>query len=103
VFEGNGGDLRIGLPMQSIHDGQVLRHTPLRLSVFIEAPVESINTIVSKHSFVKEFLDHAWLFCFTSIQRMELLVAIKKGSGWHYALLPKTMQFLECILNFELT
>ncbi len=23
VFEGNGGDLRIGLPLQSLHDGQV--------------------------------------------------------------------------------
>ena len=38
VFEGNGGDLRIGLPMQSIHDGERFVHTPLRLSVFIEAP-----------------------------------------------------------------
>ena len=38
VFEGNGGDLRIGLPMQSLHDGHTLRHAPLRLSVFIEAP-----------------------------------------------------------------
>jgi hypothetical protein len=38
VFEGNGGDLRIGLSMQSLHDGHTLRHPPLRLSVFIEAP-----------------------------------------------------------------
>ena len=29
VFEGNGGDLRIGLPMQSLHDGRALRaHAP---------------------------------------------------------------------------
>ncbi|MDP5071600.1 MAG: DUF2309 domain-containing protein, partial [Congregibacter sp.] len=26
VFEGNGGDLRIGLPLQSIHDGQQWMH-----------------------------------------------------------------------------
>ena len=31
VFEGNGGDLRIGLPLQSLHDGKRWRHTPLRL------------------------------------------------------------------------
>ena len=37
VFDGNGGDLRIGLLWQSLHDGTHLRHTPLRLSVFIEA------------------------------------------------------------------
>jgi uncharacterized protein len=64
VFEGNGGDLRIGLPMQSIHDGEVLRHTPLRLSVFIEAPVASIDTILTKHAFVRELLDNAWLYLF---------------------------------------
>jgi len=29
VFEGNGGDLRIGLPLQSIHDGDKWRHDPL--------------------------------------------------------------------------
>ena len=34
----NGGDLRIGLPMQSLHDGEKWIHTPLRLSVFIQAP-----------------------------------------------------------------
>jgi uncharacterized protein YbcC (UPF0753/DUF2309 family) len=28
VFEGNGGDLRIGLSIQSFHDGQQWRHTP---------------------------------------------------------------------------
>ncbi len=47
VFEGNGGDLRIGLPMQSLHDGHTLRHTPLRLSVFIEAPQAAIDSVMA--------------------------------------------------------
>ncbi len=53
VFEGNGGDLRIGLPLQSLHDGHVLRHTPLRLSVFIEAPQSSIGAVIGKHKVVE--------------------------------------------------
>lgn len=57
VFEGNGGDLRIGLPLQLLHDGEVLRHTPLRLSVFIEAPLANINTIIAKHEIVRHLLD----------------------------------------------
>ncbi|NBC88567.1 MAG: DUF2309 family protein, partial [Alphaproteobacteria bacterium] len=32
VLEGNGGDLRTGLPWQSVHDGERLIHEPLRLS-----------------------------------------------------------------------
>ena len=64
VFEGNGGDLRIGLPMQSLHDGDDFRHTPLRLSVFIQAPQEPINAIIAKHTTVRQLLDNAWLTVF---------------------------------------
>ena len=31
VLEGNGGDLRVGLPMQSLHNGRAWMHEPLRL------------------------------------------------------------------------
>ena len=46
VLEGNGGDLRVGLPMQSVHDGARFVHEPLRLNVFIEAPVARARTPV---------------------------------------------------------
>lgn len=64
VFEGNGGDLRIGLPLQSLHDGTTLRHTPLRLSVFIEAPQAMLNAVIEKHALVKQLLDGQWLHLF---------------------------------------
>ena len=64
VFEGNGGDLRIGLPMQSLHDGEVLRHTPLRLSVFIEAPRTAIDTVMAAHEIVRQLVGHGWLHLF---------------------------------------
>jgi hypothetical protein len=64
VFEGNGGDLRIGLPLQSLHDGENFRHTPLRLSVFIQAPQDSIDAIIVKHTTVRHLLQHEWLTVF---------------------------------------
>jgi uncharacterized protein len=64
VFEGNGGDLRIGLPLQSLHDGQTWRHTPLRLSVFIQAPQAPIDNIIAKHETVRQLLHNAWLHLF---------------------------------------
>ncbi|ALO45066.1 hypothetical protein PS2015_377 [Pseudohongiella spirulinae] len=63
VFEGNGGDLRIGLAMQ-LHDGGHWRHQPLRLSVFIAAPRDAILTIVRKHAAVAELIDNDWLTVF---------------------------------------
>jgi uncharacterized protein YbcC (UPF0753/DUF2309 family) len=38
VVEGNGGVLRAGLPLQSVHDCEGLVHEPLRISVVIEGP-----------------------------------------------------------------
>jgi uncharacterized protein YbcC (UPF0753/DUF2309 family) len=64
VFEGNGGDLRIGLPMQSLHDGNEWRHTPLRLSVFVEAPTAAIDSVIAGHSVVQHLVEHGWLFLF---------------------------------------
>lgn len=61
VFEGNGGDLRIGLPLQSLHDGHRLRHIPLRLSVFIEAPQISIQAVIAKHEVVRNLVHNGWI------------------------------------------
>jgi uncharacterized protein YbcC (UPF0753/DUF2309 family) len=64
VFEGNGGDLRIGLPFQSVHDGAEWRHEPLRLSVYITAPREAIENIIKSHKTVRDLLHNNWLFLF---------------------------------------
>jgi hypothetical protein len=62
VFEGNGGDLRIGLPWQSLHDGERWLHTPLRLTVVIEAPREAIDRVIGKHAMVRQLVDNQWLY-----------------------------------------
>ena len=64
VFEGNGGDLRIGLAMQSVHDGRTLRHTPLRLSVFVEAPAAAIDAVLAAHDAPRQLVDNGWLHLF---------------------------------------
>lgn len=61
VFEGNGGDLRIGLARQSLHDGQRWMHEPLRLTVIIDAPREAIERVIARHATVRQLLDNGWL------------------------------------------
>ncbi len=65
VFEGNGGDLRIGLSIQSLHDGKQWMHQPLRLSVYLDAPQSAIQDIVNKHAFVKNLINNNWLYLFS--------------------------------------
>ncbi|MDE1954710.1 MAG: DUF2309 domain-containing protein [Betaproteobacteria bacterium] len=61
VFEGNGGDLRIGLSRQSLHDGQHWMHEPLRLSVLIEAAQDAIEAALRRHARLRELADNGWL------------------------------------------
>jgi uncharacterized protein YbcC (UPF0753/DUF2309 family) len=64
VFEGNGGDLRIGLPHQSVHNGRDWMHTPLRLSAYLQAPAEAIARIYKAHANVAQLVDNDWLYLF---------------------------------------
>ena len=61
VVEGNGGALRVGLPMQSVHDGERFMHEPVRLSVCIEAPREAMTDILQRHPNVRALFDNRWL------------------------------------------
>ena len=64
IWQGNGGDLQTGLPLQSLHDGEKWVHEPLRLSVFLEASREAINQVIEKHAGVRELVDHGWIHLF---------------------------------------
>ncbi|SBS29791.1 hypothetical protein MAQ5080_01504 [Marinomonas aquimarina] len=64
VFEGNGGDLRVGLAMQSLHDGEKWMHTPERLAVYIRAPKKFIENIVKKHELLQNLINNQWLYVF---------------------------------------
>ncbi len=79
VFEGNGGDLRIGLPLQSLHDGHTLRHTPLRLSVFIEAPQSAIAAIIRKHEVVRNLIHNSWIHLFQIVPGSGTLSRYRNG------------------------
>jgi len=88
VFEGNGGDLRIGLPMQSLHDGARWVHEPLRLSVIIEAPRSAIDAVVDKHANVRALVTNGWISLF-QLDDEERAVYEMRGIRWH--LQPRTV------------
>ncbi|MEF8814230.1 MAG: DUF2309 domain-containing protein [Halovenus sp.] len=62
VYQGNGGDLMTGLPLQSLMGADdEPYHQPLRLSTVIHAPVERVTEILSEHDEVTRLLDNDWL------------------------------------------
>ena len=61
VLEGNRGDLRVGLPWQSVHDGTAPRHEPVRLTAVIAAPAEAIDRVLDTAPAVRALADNTWL------------------------------------------
>ncbi|MFT4832290.1 MAG: hypothetical protein ACI815_001943 [Psychroserpens sp.] len=63
VVQGNGGDLKMGLPLQSLRQSDdEMYHQPLRLSVFIQAPIERVTDILSRNENLKTLLDNEWIY-----------------------------------------
>jgi uncharacterized protein YbcC (UPF0753/DUF2309 family) len=84
VFEGNGGDLRIGLSLQSLHDGKHWVHAPLRLAVFIEAPRPAIDRVLETHPKVAELVTNEWLHLF-QLDPAERAIYARRDGTWRQA------------------
>lgn len=81
VFEGNGGDLRTGLALQSLHDGERFVHEPLRLCVLVEAPREPIDRIIDSHGLLRDLVDNGWLYLFRLVPG-DLPERRRRGGEW---------------------
>jgi uncharacterized protein YbcC (UPF0753/DUF2309 family) len=75
VMEGNSGDLKVGLPLQSIHDGEKFVHEPRRLTVYIDVAHERIDAVLAAQPAVKQLFDHGWIS----------LIALEGGRARRYA------------------
>ena len=63
VVMGNGSDLKSGLPLQSVKaTDERSYHQPLRLSVYIHAPKQRIQTILEQNDNLKALLDNEWIY-----------------------------------------
>ncbi|WP_276968527.1 putative inorganic carbon transporter subunit DabA, partial [Metallibacterium scheffleri] len=82
VLEGNAGDLKVGLPWQSVHDGTRFVHEPLRLNVFIEAPEAEINGIIGKHEGVRNIVDNGWIHLFSLADEGRTIRRYVGGLQW---------------------
>jgi uncharacterized protein YbcC (UPF0753/DUF2309 family) len=63
VVQGNGGDLKMGLPLQSLFQSdREMYHKPIRLSVLIQAPIKRVTDILLRNENLKTLLDNEWIY-----------------------------------------
>jgi uncharacterized protein len=61
VMYGSQSDLCVGLPIQTIFDGEKPYHEPMRLFAIIESPLERIETIVGRHTILQRLTGNRWI------------------------------------------
>ncbi len=85
VVRGNGGDLKIGLPLQSVNaTDDDLYHKPLRLSVLIQAPEERIQDILERNDNLKSLLDNEWIYLLIMDPTQDnAIIHYKKDMKWN--------------------
>lgn len=82
VVEGRGGDLRVGLPFQSLFDGERMFHDPVRLNVFVAAPTDAITKVLSKHREIRALADNGWLHLWALDDGGRVLARYRGGLFW---------------------
>lgn len=85
VLEGNAGDLRVGLPWQSVHDGTKLVHEPLRLNVLIAAPEAAMDVVMAKHPGVADLIANGWVFLHSLSDDGTIVRRCIKPGDWRQA------------------
>lgn len=61
VIAGHTGDLQLGLPWQSVCDGDRLLHEPLRLLAVVQAPLARIDMIVERNPVLQRLFGNDWV------------------------------------------
>lgn len=82
VWRGQGGDLAIGLPWQSVATGGELEHEPLRLLAVVEAPVDRVESVVRRNDGLRRLLDGGWIHLAARDHRVAPWSLRSPGGTW---------------------
>ena len=74
IMSGPWSDLRLGLALQTVMNGDVPYHEPMRLLSVIEAPRERIVKLIARHEVLQQFYHNEWVH----------LVALEPTDGTFY-------------------
>jgi len=61
VMLGSQSDLQMGFPLQTVNNGDVHFHEPMRLLAIIEAVPSIISSIIQKHGILQQLFHNGWL------------------------------------------
>jgi uncharacterized protein YbcC (UPF0753/DUF2309 family) len=81
IMSGPWSDLRLGLARQTVMNGEVPYHEPMRLLTIIEAPRDRIDKLIGRHEVLQHYYHNEWVH----------LVVLDPEDGVWYRYHPKGM------------
>jgi uncharacterized protein YbcC (UPF0753/DUF2309 family) len=83
IMSGPQSDLRTGLAWQSVANGDMTYHEPLRLFVVVEAPRQRILDIVERQPMLKQLCDNEWIHLLAIDHESDKIFYLyRAGHGW---------------------
>ena len=61
LMYGAQSDLATGLPLQTVNNGEIHKHEPMRLLTIIEADPGVIGSIIGRHEVLQQFFHNEWV------------------------------------------
>lgn len=61
VVGGAGGDLQVGLPLQSLFEAGHAYHEPMRLLTVVQAPQALLEAVIARNPVLRELFDGQWV------------------------------------------
>lgn len=74
IMSGPWSDLRLGLARQTVMNGEMPYHEPMRLLTIVEAPRKGIEKLIARHEVLQHYYHNEWV---------HLIVLDPEDGGWY--------------------
>lgn len=74
IMSGPWSDLRLGLARQTVTNGDMPYHEPMRLLTIVEAPRKGIEKLIARHDVLQQYYHNEWV---------QLVVLDPDDKGWY--------------------
>jgi uncharacterized protein YbcC (UPF0753/DUF2309 family) len=82
IMSGPWSDLRLGLARQTVMNGDVPYHEPMRLLTVIEAPREQIEKLIARHEMLQHYYHNEWVHLIAMEPEKGILYRYRPTGEW---------------------
>jgi uncharacterized protein YbcC (UPF0753/DUF2309 family) len=82
IMSGPWSDLRLGLARQTVMNGDMPYHEPMRLLTIIEAPRERIEKLIARHEVLQRYYHNEWVHLVALEPDKGILYRYRPTGGW---------------------